>query len=29
MKAEMQSDTATPDPSTNAFFANSIRYIQF
>ncbi|XP_015889779.3 vacuolar protein sorting-associated protein 35A [Ziziphus jujuba] len=26
---EMQSDSTTPDPATNAFFASTLRYIQF
>jgi len=26
---EMQSDTATPDPSADAFLATTMRYIQF
>jgi vacuolar protein sorting-associated protein 35 len=26
---EMQSDSTTPDPASDAFFASTIRYIQF
>lgn len=29
IKTEMQSDTTTPDPPTDAFFASTLRYIQF
>ncbi|GMH03284.1 hypothetical protein Nepgr_005123 [Nepenthes gracilis] len=29
IKTEMQSDTASPDPATNALFASTMRYIQF
>ncbi|XP_027091425.2 vacuolar protein sorting-associated protein 35B isoform X1 [Coffea arabica] len=29
IKTEMQSDTATPDPASDAFFACTLRYIEF
>lgn len=29
IKTEMQSDTTTADPATNAYFASTLRYIQF
>ena len=29
IKTEMQSDTTTPDPASDAFFASVLRYIQF
>nr|GEY94987.1 vacuolar protein sorting-associated protein 35B-like isoform X2 [Tanacetum cinerariifolium] len=29
IKTEMQSDTATPDQTSDAFFACTLRYIQF
>lgn len=29
IKTEMQSDTTTPDPPTDSFFASTLRYIQF
>jgi len=29
IRTEMQSDTSTPDPATNAFFNSTLRYIQF
>lgn len=29
IKTEMQSDTTTPDPSAEAFFSSTLRYIQF
>jgi vacuolar protein sorting-associated protein 35 len=29
IQAEMQSDSTTPDPSSDAFFASTLRYIQF